>query len=313
MSEMVAEPAEPGLRLESKIPLGDVRGRIDHMAIDPKRHRVFVAELGNDTVGVVGLDEGKVLNVITGFNEPQGVGYVPSSDELYVSSGGDGSVKAFNADSFEPTGQIDLGQDADNIRVDAATNQVFVGYGHGGLAVIDPATHRKIGDIALKGHPEGFQLVRSSAHIFVNTPRAAEIAVIDRVSKRTLSWSLRYGGNFPMAIDEESGHVVVAFRTPPAIGVFSAQDGANLNTVESCGDADDLFIDSKRHQAYLSCGSGFLDVFDTQGASYRRVAHIVTASGARTSLFVPELDRFLLAVRASAGEPAAVWIFRPVP
>src|SRR5262245_8495752 len=34
----------------SKIPLGDVSGRIDHLAIDLARRRLFVAELGNDTV-----------------------------------------------------------------------------------------------------------------------------------------------------------------------------------------------------------------------------------------------------------------------
>jgi len=45
----------PPLQLESKIPLGDVRGRIDHMAIDLPRQRLFVAELGNDSVGIVDL------------------------------------------------------------------------------------------------------------------------------------------------------------------------------------------------------------------------------------------------------------------
>ena len=116
-----------------------------------------------------------------------------------------------------------------------------------------------------------------------------------------------------MAFDDENQHVVVAFRSPPRLGVFSAQGGASVANVEACGDADDVFIDTKRHRAYVSCGSGFLDVFDTQGATYRRLAHIPTVSGARTSLFVPEIDRLLLAVRASGGEPAAIWIYRPTP
>jgi hypothetical protein len=37
------------------------------------------------------------------------------------------------------------------------------------------------------------------------------------------------------------------------------------------------------------CGDGFLDVLDAKGSAYRRIAHIPTVSGARTSLFVPEL------------------------
>jgi hypothetical protein len=277
---------EPALQLESKIRLGDVSGRIDHIAIDLNRHRIFVAELGNNTVEVVDLNERKVIHVFRGLKEPQGVAYVPSSDTLYIANAGDGSVRIFRADNFELAGQIDLGDDADNIRVDEASNRVIIGYGNGALAVIDPATRRKIADISLVDVASG---------------------------KQTASWSLKSRENFPMAVDDENKHVVVAFRSPPRLGVFSARDGASVADVELCGDADDVFIDTKRHRAYVSCGGGFLDVFDTQGATYRRMAHIPTVPGARTSLFVPELDRLLLAVRASAGEPAAIWIYRPTP
>jgi hypothetical protein len=47
------QSVEPSpVRLEAKIPLGDVRDRIDHMAVDLDRQRLFVAELGNDSVGL---------------------------------------------------------------------------------------------------------------------------------------------------------------------------------------------------------------------------------------------------------------------
>jgi hypothetical protein len=88
-------------------------------------------------------------------------------------------------------------------------------------------------------------------------------------------------------------------------------DGAQVAAPESCGDADDVFHDAKRRRVYVSCGEGFIDVFDDNG--YRRIAHIRTVAGARTALFVPEIDRLLLAVRANGGEPAAIWVFRPRP
>ena len=308
-----AQSVEPALTLEAKISLGDVSGRIDHMAIDPKRQRLFVAELGNNTVGVVDLKERKVVHVITGLKEPQGVAYVPSNDMIYVANAGDGSVKIFRADTYEPAGRIELGEDADNIRVDVASNLLFVGYGNGALAAIDPATARKTANIPLKAHPEGFQLTRSSAQILVNVPQKREIAVVDRkASKQTASWPLKGGGNFPMALDDDSQDVMVAFRSPATLGVFSARDGSPVANVESCGDADDVFVDAKRHRVYMSCGSGAVDVFDTDSA-YRRVARIPTGSGARTSLFIPELDRLFLAIRATAGAPAAIWVYRATP
>ena len=62
---------------------------------------------------------------------------------------------------------------------------------------------------------------------------------------------------------------------------------------------------------YVSCGEGFLDIFDSSDAAYRRLGHIPTVSGARTSLFVPQLDQLFIAARATSSDPAAIWVFRP--
>jgi YVTN family beta-propeller protein len=303
------------LQLETKIPLGDVRGRIDHMAIDLKRQRLFVAELGNDSVGIVDLANRKVIRRIPGLKEPQGVGYEPSTDMLYVANAGDGSVRLFEANDYKPAGRIELGSDADNIRIDAASNRVFIGYGSGALAVIDPATRSKVGDIPLKAHPEAFQIAPDTSQIFVNVPDDHGIAVVDRASQKQIGdWPLAgRGANFPMALDHVRRQVLVIFRAPAALGVFSMTDGKRIATTETCGDADDLFIDAKRALVYVSCGAGFVDVLEVKEATYRRIARIPTVSGARTSLFVPEMDRLLVAVRASSGQPAAIWMFRQMP
>src|ERR1700730_2661027 len=121
------------LQLETKIPLGDVAGRIDHMAVDIGRERLFVAELGNDSVGIVDLKNRRLAHRISGFKEPQGVGYVSPTDTLYVANAGDGSVLLFKGADKEASDRIELGDDADNIRVDSASNVVCVGYGSGGL------------------------------------------------------------------------------------------------------------------------------------------------------------------------------------
>jgi YVTN family beta-propeller protein len=311
-----AQSADTGpLQLEAKIPLGEVRGRIDHMAVDLKRQRLFVAELGNDSLGVIDLANRKMIRTITGLKEPQGVGYEPSTDMLYVANAGDGSVRLFEGSDYNSAGRIELGSDADNIRVDAAAKQIFVGYGSGALAIIDSSTRKRVGDISLQAHPESFQIDPDTSQIFVNVPDARGIAVVDRVSQKQIGkWPLAdRGANFPMALDHMRREILVIFRAPAELGVFSMTDGKPIATTETCGDADDLFIDAKRARVYVSCGAGFLDVLEPKEATYRRIARIPTVSGARTSLFVPEMDRLLVAVRASSGEPAAIWMFRPMP
>jgi len=300
------------LQLETKIPLGDVSGRIDHLAIDLKHYRLFVAELGNNSVGVVDLNQRKVINVIAGLKQPQGVGYHQSTNTLYVANAGDGSVRMFRAPDYSEVGRIDLKEDADNIRFDDVTDQVIVGYGNGALAVIDPKSRSKIADIPLKGHPEAFQLDTKSQQIFVNVPDDHAISVVDHGTTQVgTNWPTSDArGNFPMAIDEASSQVFVVFRSPTKLRAYSMQTGKAIDELKVCSDSDDVFFDAKRKRLYVSCGTGFVDVVDASGA-YKRIAHIPTASGARTSLFVPELDRLFLAVRASSGQPAAIWVFRP--
>src|SRR5215467_9575951 len=218
--------ADTPLLLERKIPLGEVRGRIDHLAVDLKRNRLFVAELENDTVAVVDLDGSKVLEVLSGLSNPQGLGYHAPTDALYVANGGDGTLAIFRGDDYRVTVRMPLGEDADNVRVDAVGGQVIVAYS-GGLTVVDPASRSKLADIDLKTHPEGFQLDRNSNRIFLNDPANQAIVVVDRVAGKELArWPAGNGTNFPMALNDKAGHVIVAFRKPARLAAFSKSDGS---------------------------------------------------------------------------------------
>jgi len=309
-----AQTASPPLILEAKIPLGQVSGRIDHLGIDVKRQQLLVAELGNNSLGVVDLAAGKVLHRIAGLSEPQGVAYVPFADSVFVANAGDGSVRALRGEDLAPIGRLELGDDADNVRVDTARSRLLVGYGKGALAVIDPVSLSKTADIPLKAHPEGFQIDEAGTRVFVNVPDAHEIGVVDFVAGSALSLPMQgAGSNFPMAIDGDSHRVLVVFRNPPILMALSSHDGHVVAEAETCGDADDVFVNHKRRRVYVSCGEGVIDVLEPAEAGYRRLARVPTVSGARTSLFVPELDRLFVAVRAGSNEPAAIWVFRPIP
>lgn len=314
LSAATASAAEPALVLEGKIALGKVSGRIDHLAIDLQRQRLFVAELGNDTVGVIDLRT-TTVRTLDGFREPQGIGYARATDEVYVANAGDGSVRILAGEDLASKGRIELGDDADNVRIDASASRVFVGYGKGALAVIDAPSYHKVANIPLKGHPESFQLDPATGRAFVNVPDAGHVAVVDIASaKQVASWQVPgLRSNFPMTVDNDGGQVFVAYRRPAKLVVFAGRDGTVVNTLDLCDDSDDVFFDARRHRLYASCGAGAVDVFERSPQGWAHKDRIPTVSGSRTSLFVPELDRLYLAVRASGREPASVWVFRPAP
>jgi DNA-binding beta-propeller fold protein YncE len=309
-----AQAQQSPLELESRIPLGTVKGRIDHLAVDLGRKHLFVAELENNSLGIVDLNNASLLHRITGLKEPQGVGYVPAVDTVFVANGGDGSLRLFRGGDFTATAKVELGNDADNVRVDVESKLVYVGYGAGALAVIDPSSHAKIKDIALPAHPESFQISQDAQKMFVNLPDARSIAVIDTQAGRvSQSWPTGNDhGNFAMTLDDPGQRAIVVFRKPDKLSVRDMQTGKPVAERDTCGDVDDVFFDSKRQRVYVTCGEGAIDVFDA-GADYARMARVATRPGARTSLFMAGLDRLAVAVRGSATEPAAVWVYRPLP
>ena len=302
------------LELERTIALPNVSGRIDHLAVDVPHRRLFVAELGNGSVDRIDLASGETRR-IKGLKEPQGLAYLPDRDELVVASAGDGTVRFFDASSLMPLDSIALGDDADNLRVDPKTGQVVVGYGSGDLAILDPVRRAVVRTITLGAHPEGFQIDGEGRKAFVNVPDAHKIAIIDLDSGRVLAnWRVAHVANFPMALGQDSASVGIVYRIPARLVVLEATFGTAKVDLPTCDDADDLFFDDKRRRIYVSCGSGAIDVFEQAGGGYIASARIETRPGARTSLFIPALDRLFVAARTnSGGQDAALLVYRPAP
>jgi DNA-binding beta-propeller fold protein YncE len=305
-------PAGPSpLAAERTIPLEGVAGRIDHLAADLRRRRIFVAELGNGSVDVVDLDVG-TSHRIGGLKEPQGVAYLPDRDELVVASGGDGTVRFFNGQSLSPAGMIQLGSDADNVRFDAKSGLVAVGYGSGAIAFIDPARQLVVSTVELPVHPEGFRLEPDGSRLFVNLPDAHTVAFVDRprlaITKRLPA---AHQLNFPLALDPASHTIAIAYRWPSRLVLMDGQTGGVLQDLKSCGDADDVAFDAQRNRVYVVCGSGSVDVFQKGAAGYEPLASVATRRGARTGLFVPELDRLFVAARANGKSGAVLMVLRP--
>jgi hypothetical protein len=324
LSGMAAAGEEMPLTQVQAIPLIGVEGRIDHFAYDAKAQRLFMAALGNNTVEVIDLAAGKVVHRLSGLKEPQGVAFIPETREVVVANGDDGSVRFYDSATWRLAHTVDLKGDADNLRYDAARSLVYAGYGDGGIAVIDPATHLVTGTLPLAGHPEGFALDTDGPRLFVNVPDAHQVAVLDRVAMVPLpAWDLKAGygdffvrphprasANFPLALDATHHRAFVGCRTPACVLVFDTVAGQPVDGIPISGDCDDLFYDATAGVLLASCGDGFVDVIAQVDADhYRRLAQVPTATGARTSWWLPEARRLCVAVPHRRTQPAEVLVF----
>jgi glutamine cyclotransferase len=313
-NSMFGASAESASRLELKqtILLPNVDGRIDHFAFDPAGERLFVCALGNNTVEVVDLGKGERIHSITGLGSPQGVAYVPGSDRLLIANDKGGICKIVDGKSFQQIGELNLKDDADDVRYDDAAKKIYVGFGSGGIAVVNAADGKQLGSIKLAAHPEAFELEKHGKRIFVNVPSARHVAVIDRDKAEVVTtWKTDLAfANFPMALDESNHRLFIGCRLPSKLLVLNTDSGEVVAKIDLSGDADEVFYDSKRRRIYAVCGVGKIDIIEqTDSNNYARSSQVKTASGARTGLFVPELDTLFVGVPRQGSQSAEIRVY----
>jgi DNA-binding beta-propeller fold protein YncE len=300
------------LTLVRSIELPHVEGRIDHLAYDAKTQRLYVAALGNNSVEVLDAKAGVHLRSLPGFREPQGIAVAVDGRTVAVANGQGEGLQFLNADDYRQGAAVRLGDDSDNVRYDAAARRLYVGFGAGALAAVDPAAGKVLGEVKLAGHPESFQLEPEGSRVFVNVPDAQQIAVVDRSSmKVTSTWRVTTArANYPMSLDEPNHRVFIGCRRPARALVLDTTSGKQTAAFEIVGDTDDLFYDPARKRLYVSGGEGFIDVIQDQGGTrFVRIAHLATAAGARTSLFVPDQARLYLAVPHRGNQRAEIRVY----
>lgn len=313
LSLTMAAQAPMALRQVQVITLPKVEGRIDHLAFDSDRQRLFVAALGNDTVEVVDTAKGAHLRSLSGFHEPQGIAVVSDAATVAVANGDSGALTLIDATTLETRATIPIGGDADNVRYDPARHRVFVA-AVGGIFGVDAKAGTVAQKIAINGHPESFQLDPGGPALFANVPGASQIVTADRTTGMVSArWSTATcGANYPMALDRTTSRLFVGCRRPASVAVFDTASGKPLASFASVGDTDDLFYDADRQRVYVIGGEGAVDVFARVGDGLRRLARVPTRDGARTGLWVASERRLYVAAPARGGQPAAIYVFEAV-
>ena len=255
------------------------------------------------------LRKAERIHSITGLGAPQGITYIPELNRLFVANDKGGIFKIYDGKSYQTVGELDFKDDADNVRYDSATKQIYVGFGNGRIAVVNAPDGKQSGSIKLTAHPEAFALEERGKRIFVNVPNARHVAVINR-DKGDVVATWKTGdasANFPMALDETNHRLFIGCRSPSKLVVLNTESGNLVASIGISIDTDDIFYDSKRHRIYAICGAGKIDIIEqTSADAYKALAKIDTANGARTGLFVPARDTIFVTVPHRGSQQAAI-------
>jgi DNA-binding beta-propeller fold protein YncE len=293
------------LELVQTIVLKGKPGNLDHLALDAKRKRLFLANKANNTLDVIDLEAGKLLEQKPNQTAIQGVAYAPEVDRVFVGLGSNGLCNVFDGESYKVLKTIKFKDDADNVRYNPRTGLVYVAHAEKALGVIDAKSFALKADIKLPASAEAFQLETKRPLLHLVNPAPSQVVVIDTEKNEVVkTYPLKLAGNgHPLALDEDSHRVYVGCRKEPMIVIVDTESGKEIAGVPIPGGVDDLHLDLKRKRLYASCGEGFLVVFEQKDADHLEVVEkIATVKDARTCLYVPDTKRLYLAVPRQEGK-----------
>jgi DNA-binding beta-propeller fold protein YncE len=312
----VASADDPPLKRVQTIPLKGPAGRLDHLALDAKHGRLFVANMANSSLDVVDLTAGRLVKQIPGQHKIQGIAYAADLDRIFVGNGEDGVCNVFDGRDYKLLKAVKL-DDADNVRYDARTHRVYVTHADKALAVLDGETLETLADVHLPAAPEAFQLAKSHRRLYLNTPSPSQVVAIDADRNTVIGrFPLTQAGqNFPLALDEANRRIFAGCRKKPMIVVLDMDTGKEVAGIPIPGDTDDLFYDARHKRLYASCGEGSLAVIRQVGADrYEVEARLPTVRVARTCLLDADTGHLYLVVpRREGSEGPEVWVYEVQP
>jgi hypothetical protein len=325
VSQCQAQEKEP-LRLVQTIPMPNVKGRIDHMDVDVKGKRLFVAGLENGSLEIVDLGAGKWSKSIPGFKKTQGVAYIPSLNKVFVASGDDGMLRVFRGDSLELLDSIKLELGPNRVAYEPHSKSLYVGYGgkdagkdYGMVGIIDAKTDKSLGDIKVDAHPAELLLDKSGKTLYVFVSSASKVQVIDSKKREVVgTWPTSSQRNGDGAFDAKTHRLFIGTRTPPQMIVMDSNMGKEVVALPTVEGMDGVYFNAAQKRVYVSGGRdndvGYVFVYQQKDPDhYETIGKIPTRSGAGTSFWSPQLNRLYVGAPATDKDEAAVLVFEPQP
>jgi DNA-binding beta-propeller fold protein YncE len=314
------------LALKQTIPVPGItkEGDFDHLVVDVQGNRLFIMGEDNSVVKIIDLAAGKLIHTISDVKAPHSGVYRGDLKKLFVVDGGVGEVKIYDSDSYKPAGSIKLKDDADSMAYDPSTKYMYVVNGGEGahmtysfVSVVDTTAGKNLADIKIDSDAvEALALEKSGPRLFVNMTGKDAVAVVDREKHTVIStWPTGQVAKhlIAMTFDEADHRLFVTTRTPGKLIVLDTDSGKVVTSLPCVSDNDDMAYDSASKRIYIS-GSGFVDIYQQKDADhYNQIAHMATAFKARTSILVPELKNYYLAVPHRGATEAAVRVYDVVP
>lgn len=252
------------LRTMADIPLPGRPVRFDYQTQDPQSGRLYISHMRDAQIVVFDTRTRQVVGRVAETPGVTGVWVVPELRKLYASVTGRRSVAVIDTDSLTVRATLGPIGFPDGIAYAEAARRIFVSdESGGGELVLDGATDRVLGRIAIGGEAGNTRYDAGSGCILVAVQTLNQIVAIDPASARIVGRYALAGADHPhgMYVAADDRLLFVANQGSATLQVVDLTSMKVTGTVMVGDDPDVLAFDPGWHRLYVATESGGLWVY----------------------------------------------------
>lgn len=288
------------------VPLPGRTTRLDYESLDPGRHLLFIAHLGDSAVIVFDTKEQRILKEIPAISQVHGVLAIPELGRVYASATGTNEVVAIDEETLRVTARAPGGVYPDGMAYAPEAHKLYVSDEHGDTeTVIDVRTNTRVATIPLSGDVGNTQYDPVTKHIFVNVQTRRQLVEIDPITDLIVSRTDLPGaeGNHGLLIESKQRKAFIACEDNHKLLVLDLETRKVTGSFDVGEDPDVLAYDPTLGYLYVAAESGVVSVFSTQAGRVAKVAETLLGPNAHVVAVDPGTHRTYFPLKNLSGQP----------
>ncbi len=312
-----AETDKPLLKRVAVIELNGPAGQLNHMAVNDDLGHLYIANKVGATLDIVDLKAGKLIQQIPDLPGSSGIDWVPNKNWVVMPNGNGTVCSIFEYDGkqYNLLKKIDVSASS-KARYNPLNDSIYIknriGDTHVTSVYDTDLVH--VTDITLPGNHSSFEMSKSKPRLYINNGKG-DVYVVDTKKNaylETINLELATI-NKPVVLDEANDRVFLGCRKPASVVIVDGKSNKEIMKVDVCNGMDDIAFDPKRGRVYVSCGEGVTSVVGQSDPDhYTFLGNVPTHKSARTCVFSPGLDLYILGVPKDEDmKNPEIWVYQP--
>ncbi len=293
------------LRQIADVALGGNPTRFDYETLDPTRHLLFIAHLGDSQVIAFDTQGSRVVGSVGNVASVHGVFAIPELGRVYATATGTKEVVSIDMATLTITARLSTGAFPNGMAFAPEAHKLYVSdQSAGALTVVDVRSNTVVSTIFLGGAVGNTQYDPVSKHIFVNVQTRGQLAEIDPITDKVVALVDVPGArrNHGLLIDPEDRLAFIACQDNETLLTLDMRTMRSVGSFHLGGGPDVLAYDPGFHLLYVAGEAGVLSLFRVEARAVEKIGEGYAGPNAHVVAVDPESHRSYFPLMDVSGQ-----------